>query len=336
MKSGIYQIKNKRTAMIYIGSSSKLDQREYKHFYDLRKNIHHSAHLQSAFNKYGKESFEFSILEECEEEMLIEREQYYLNTMLYAKEYCLTKGEDCRFFALGYNIDPIAGRSGGRPDSEEQKEVKRKRQTELWQQDWFRDQMKATKTPEWHQKKMSAMWTDAFREKMSAFQKEKRRKEKEADPEAYKQKWMEIGGRPEKRAKNSILSKKRWQDPEYREKIHTEEAKAKRSAKGKANWDNPEYRAKRTALLGSKEVCDRRLQSRLETQSKEGYINTWWKEIVAVDSNNKICMEFKMVKEASDWVLEQTGRVGAIRYYIQNNHRNFNGYKWLYKKDYKE
>jgi len=206
----------------------------------------------------------------------------------------------------------------------------------LWQQEWYIEKQNAIRTPEWHKKRMEGVWTVAAKEKMSKRMKERIRDEREADPEAYYAKRKEISNRPERCAKASIKSKANWQDPEYRAKIHQPEANEKNRIKQKANWDNPEYRAKRTALLGSKEVCDKRMQSKRETQSKEGYINTWWKEIVAVDSNNKICMEFKMTKEASDWVLKQTGRQGAIRYYIQNNDRNFIGYKWLYKKDYKE
>lgn len=336
MNSGIYQIKNNTTNKIYIGSTDNFERRKGQHFWHLQSNSHHSTHLQHSFNKYGEKAFEFSILEECEPDMLLEREQYYLDTLLYSKEYCSTEGKDNRFLKLGYNVCPVAGRSEGRPHTPEAIEKMKKNSAWLWQQDWFIEKQNAIRTPEWHKKRMEGVWTEAHREKTKAAFKKQRLEEIEADPEAFKRKWKEINGRPEKRAKVSIKSKANWQDPEYREKIHTEEAKAKRSAKGKANWSNPEYAAKQTALLGSKEVCEKRMRSKRETQSKEGYINTWWKEIVAVDLNNKICMEFKMMKEASDWVLEQTGRQGAIRYYIQNNHRNFNGYKWLYKKDYKE
>lgn len=337
MKSGIYQIKNNVTNKIYIGSSDNFERRRGQHFWRLQSGSHHSIHLQHSFNKYGEEAFEFSIIEECEIDVLFEREQYYLDTLLYSKEYCLTKGEDDRFMRLGYNVCPIAGRSEGRPHTQEGLKKMKNNATWLWQQEWYIEKQNTVRTPEWHKKRLETIWTVAAREKMSTRTKEQKRLEKEADPEAYKQKWQEINNRPEKRAALQDKSKERWQDPEYRAKVaKTPETKLKSSKRQKANWSDPEYAAKQTALLGSKEVCEKRVQSRLETQSKEGYINTWWKEIVAVDSNNKICMEFKMMKEASDWVLEQTGRVGAIRYYIQNNHRNFNGYKWLYKKDYKE
>jgi len=337
MNSGIYQIKNNTTNKIYIGSSDNFERRKTQHFWYLRSNSHHSTHLQHSFNKYGEEAFEFSIIEECELSILLEREQYYLDTLLYSQEYCLTKGKDDRFLKLGYNVCPVAGRSEGRPHTPEALEKMKDNAIWLWQQEWYIEKQNTIRTPEWHKKRIEQVWSEAHHEKMKTASKKQREQEREADPDAYTQKWKEINGRPEKRAKVSIKSKANWQDPEYLAKVaKTPERNEKNRIKQKANWDNPEYRAKRTALLGSKEVCDKRMQSKRETQSKEGYVNTWWKEIVAVDSNNKICIEFKMAKEASDWVLGQTGRQGAIRYYIQNNDRNFIGYKWLYRKDYKE
>ena len=82
MDTGIYQIRNLVNDNIYVGSAVDISQRWWRHTCDLRKNKHHSQHLQRAWNKYGKESFELSILEECEpvKETLLDREQYYLDT----------------------------------------------------------------------------------------------------------------------------------------------------------------------------------------------------------------------------------------------------------------
>lgn len=79
MKCGIYRILNIKTKKVYIGSSERIEGRWKRHKSDLNCNIHHSTHLQRAYNKYGKENFIFSILEECSEEILLEREQYYKN-----------------------------------------------------------------------------------------------------------------------------------------------------------------------------------------------------------------------------------------------------------------
>ena len=47
----------------------------------LRANKHSNVILQSSYNKYGQDAFEYAILEECSVERLLEREQYYLNTI---------------------------------------------------------------------------------------------------------------------------------------------------------------------------------------------------------------------------------------------------------------
>lgn len=82
MKSGVYKIENQITKDIYIGSSVHLANRKSRHFKDLEKNIHHSIILQRAVNKYGIENFIFIVLENCEKEALLIREQYYLDTLL--------------------------------------------------------------------------------------------------------------------------------------------------------------------------------------------------------------------------------------------------------------
>ena len=104
MITGIYQIRNLINDKIYIGSAVNIRQRWYVHITRLRYNKHHSPHLQSAWNKYGEENFEFSILEECEpiKETLLEREQYYLD-ILHPE----------------YNISPTAGSPLGTKRSEE-------------------------------------------------------------------------------------------------------------------------------------------------------------------------------------------------------------------------
>src|SRR5438093_11494316 len=76
--SGVYIIKNKVNGKFYIGSSKDLRHRFNEHKFYLNKGIHRSA-LQFAWNKYGEVSFEFGVLELCEEEVLLQREQHYLD-----------------------------------------------------------------------------------------------------------------------------------------------------------------------------------------------------------------------------------------------------------------
>lgn len=93
-KSGIYQIRNLINGKIYVGSSINLRKRMKDHFRDLRNNRHANQHLQKAYNKYGLDKFVFEVLEYVEKDMLLEREQYYIDTLNVVNE--------------GYNICPVA------------------------------------------------------------------------------------------------------------------------------------------------------------------------------------------------------------------------------------
>lgn len=79
MNSGIYKILNKSNNKVYIGSSVNLKSREYKHFWMLKKNIHDNQFLQNSFNRDGFENFVFEIIENCDLDLLIDRENYYIN-----------------------------------------------------------------------------------------------------------------------------------------------------------------------------------------------------------------------------------------------------------------
>ena len=74
----VYRCLNKANGKSYIGVTSRgLDVRKYDHLNDAR--IGSSQHFHNAIRKYGKESFEWSILEECESwEELEKREIYYI------------------------------------------------------------------------------------------------------------------------------------------------------------------------------------------------------------------------------------------------------------------
>lgn len=77
--AGIYLITNRVSGKIYIGSARDLSERRRRHFGHLRTNRHFNSHLQSAWNKYGEESFTFSILLVCEKQDLVFYEQRALD-----------------------------------------------------------------------------------------------------------------------------------------------------------------------------------------------------------------------------------------------------------------
>lgn len=81
---GVYEIKNIKNGKRYIGSSKDIYRRWLDHQSALKRNGHHSSHLQSSWNKYGEDVFAFSIVEECG---LDERFDYEQKWMDYYKTY---------------------------------------------------------------------------------------------------------------------------------------------------------------------------------------------------------------------------------------------------------
>ena len=69
-------IKNKINNRIYVGQSKDIYSRWYKHKKFLTKQTHHNRELQKDWLDYGENNFSFSILEQCDETKLNERESY--------------------------------------------------------------------------------------------------------------------------------------------------------------------------------------------------------------------------------------------------------------------
>ena len=76
---GIYKIKINDKE--YIGSSCNIGNRLKHHLWSLENLKHHNRTMQNLYNKYGKEEIYFTIVETCSDDILIEREAYYINTI---------------------------------------------------------------------------------------------------------------------------------------------------------------------------------------------------------------------------------------------------------------
>lgn len=92
MNSGIYKIVNIVNKKVYIGKASNIYTRFRSHKSYLRRNAHYNNYLQRSWNKYGENSFKFEVIEYCEKDILIERENYWM------KHY------NSFDFRCGYNI----------------------------------------------------------------------------------------------------------------------------------------------------------------------------------------------------------------------------------------
>ena len=116
MRSAIYRIINIENGKMYIGSTKDVVDRKINHFSQLRNNVHHSIILQRAYNKLiDKNSMKFEILEKCEINDLMERENFYLN--LYCKSNDYINNINKEFKKLSYNVLPFAQKGFNGPHS---------------------------------------------------------------------------------------------------------------------------------------------------------------------------------------------------------------------------
>ena len=76
---GIYRIKNLKNKKCYYGSSKNIEKRWRTHLNNLKNGKHHNDHLQRSWDKYGEDNFVFELVEECDETLLLELEQKYLD-----------------------------------------------------------------------------------------------------------------------------------------------------------------------------------------------------------------------------------------------------------------
>lgn len=88
MACGIYKITNLLNNKCYIGQSCDIKRRWKEH-----KKPSNDSIISKAIHKYGVENFSFEIIEECEQELLSEREIFYIEKFnSYEEGYNLTIG----------------------------------------------------------------------------------------------------------------------------------------------------------------------------------------------------------------------------------------------------
>ena len=114
---GVYIIKSTiKPNRVYVGSSINIIKRWKNHLSSLRYNKHKSKKLQNHYNKYGLEDLQFSIILECEIDILIKNEQYYLDLYCPYFNTCKIAGN-----TLGYKHSKDTRAKMKKPKSEEHK-----------------------------------------------------------------------------------------------------------------------------------------------------------------------------------------------------------------------
>lgn len=104
MMIAVYLITHKFLQKHYVGYSKNVKRRFSNHISLLNNNKHHCIHLQRAWNKYGKEAFDFHVMQKFNSvEQAIEREMLFLEFMNKSELYnCIftNKKEELIKFAL--------------------------------------------------------------------------------------------------------------------------------------------------------------------------------------------------------------------------------------------
>ena len=100
--TGIYAIRHRESGKVYIGSSQGIEGRWRSHRHQLNRGDHSSPVLQNCWNRHGPDAFEFVIVEVCDIDKLIEREQFHIDA-----HGCIAPA--------GFNCAPVAGSRRGVP-----------------------------------------------------------------------------------------------------------------------------------------------------------------------------------------------------------------------------
>lgn len=100
--SGIYVIRLILDGRCYVGSSINIEKRWRTHKMQLFDKTHHCRYLQRSWDKYGAVNFQFIIVDRCDPESLIKREQMFFNLLVNK-----------------FNCSPVAGSTLGVRHSEE-------------------------------------------------------------------------------------------------------------------------------------------------------------------------------------------------------------------------
>lgn len=291
--SGIYEIWNTKTDKRYVGSAQNIKQRWREHLAMLTKGTHHSRHLQSSWDKHGKEVFVFQPVLYCPPEELIEYEQLCIDELNSAYNICRTAGStrgtvksiECR--------QKISAKAKGRTWSEEARArvsatlTGRKLSAAHAAKLIGNQHAKGSKhTDEWKANN-SVRMTGVKRPKDEAYRKKisdslKGRKLSPEQKAAISKGMTGLKRGPYKpmseETKAAALEKRRANPPKRKPRVYTEEQRKRLSDAAKLSKRTPEGQAKISAAMKSywadPEYKARVLASRAETKRRKTELAT--------------------------------------------------------------
>jgi group I intron endonuclease len=242
MRTGIYQIRNKLNGKVYVGRSVNVEKRLSDHRSALRTGSHYSEHMQSAWIKYGEESFEFNVIEECDEKLLPARESHWIRE-LHAVDP-----------DRGYNLKDEDGTGSWRLSEEALRNLRETMSKPEVREKIGARQRELHNDPEWKVAYLERVRSDEFRDKHRLFGEDNpfwgrshSEETREIISQASSGERSGMWGRThseESREKISEKNKKFYQEnPEKR--IKSEETRRRMSEARKALWASktPEERA---------------------------------------------------------------------------------------------
>lgn len=227
------------TMKSYIGSAVNIKRRWDNHKALLRNNKHWISYFQNSWNKYGEADFEFHVIEYCQKEKLIEREQFYLDIFKAVKH--------------GFNLNPNATSLLGYKHSAKTRgkmlEIQRKRFSNPLFREKHRQMMRSDR------------WKESVRNGITPETKIlQSRKAKER---------CAATGEKVKMQKRTELS---WQNPEIRRKriagLNNPDVAAKNSERMRQYMSNPENR-KHLSAMATKQFADPEVRKRMSLLKKE-------------------------------------------------------------------